>query len=129
MVDLDNKLNLIDLVRGVCHKGHVPYEDIFFNSRWIEGAILTFLKRKNLVAPNRKVVDADFVYEKFSGAYVKSPESTKFWWVFDLDFTSLYPRIMKTLNISPETKIGKILNWDAAAWVKNSINQYEVEII
>lgn len=129
VVALDNKLQFIDLVRGVCHKGHVSYEDIFLTSRWIEGAMLTFMKRKNLIAPNRKVEDKDEKHEKFSGAYVKSPESAKYWWIFDLDYTSLYPRIMKTLNISPETKLGKVLDWDAHKWVKKSVIQYEIELL
>lgn len=129
VVELDDKLNFIDLVRGICHKGHVPYEDIFFSSRWIEGAMLTFMKRKNLVAPNRNAENKDEEHEKFSGAYVKSPDAAKFRWIFDLDFTSLYPSIMTTLNISPETKVGKVLNWNAHDWVKNSIKEFEVEIL
>ncbi len=129
VVELDNKLNYIELIRGICHKGHVPYEDIFFSSRWIEGAMLTFMKRKNLVAPNRNAENKDEDHEKFKGAYVKSPEAAKFRWIFDLDFTSLYPSIMTTLNISPETKVGKILNWNPHSWVKNSIKEFEVEII
>ena len=33
VVDLDNKLKFLDQARGICHKGHVPYEDIFFTTR------------------------------------------------------------------------------------------------
>ena len=32
-------------------------------------------------------------------------------WIYDLDLTSLYPSIIMSLNISPETKIGVIHNW------------------
>ena len=34
-------------------------------------------------------------------------QSGKHDWVFDLDITSMYPVIM-SLNISPETKVGKV---------------------
>ena len=50
--------------------------------------------------------------EKFIGAYVKPPIVGKYEWIYDLDLTSLYPSIIMTLNISPETKIGKINDWD-----------------
>ena len=45
--------------------------------------------------------------------YVKDPIVGKYDWVYDLDLTSLYPSIIMTLNISPESKVGKINNWDA----------------
>ena len=50
--------------------------------------------------------------EKFIGVYVKSPIVGKYEWIYDLDLTSLYPSIIMTLNISPESKIGKIQDWD-----------------
>jgi len=33
-------------------------------------------------------------------------------WIYDLDLTSLYPSIIMTLNISPETKVGVVNGWD-----------------
>ena len=50
--------------------------------------------------------------DKFIGAYVKDPIVGKYDWVYDLDLTSLYPSIIMTLNISPETKVAKIHDWD-----------------
>ena len=40
------------------------------------------------------------------------PKRGKHDWVYDLDVTSMYPSVMRTLNISPETKIGKLENWN-----------------
>ena len=40
------------------------------------------------------------------GAYVKDPATGMHDWVISLDATSLYPSIMMTLNISPETYRG-----------------------
>ena len=34
---LDDKLDFIDVARGICHVGHVPYEDIEYDSRFLEG--------------------------------------------------------------------------------------------
>ncbi len=45
VVELDKKLQFIDLCRGICHAGHVPYEDFVYSSKYLEGALLCFLKR------------------------------------------------------------------------------------
>ena len=87
---LDDKLKLIELARGVSHVGHTPYEDIYFSSRYLEGAILVYLKKMNVVAPNKKIIEGGFNKDdKFSGAYVKDPKPGKYDWVFDLDLTSI----------------------------------------
>ena len=64
--------------------------------------------------------------EKFIGAYVKSPIVGKYEWIYDLDLTSLYPSIIMTLNISPETKIGKIQDWDFQKFVKGEVDTYYI---
>lgn len=115
MVALDHKLKLIDLVRAICHKGHVPYECYDRSSRFIEGAILMYLRRNGQIAKN-KPVDGREEYENqqdndeegFEGAYVKEPVPGRYEWVFDLDLTSMYPNIVISLNISPETKVAVI---------------------
>ena len=125
VVDFDKKLQFIDTARGICHAGHVPYEDFVYSSKYLEGALLTYLKRKNIVAPNkpadrRERMEAlkENKQEKFIGAYVKAPIVGKYDWIYDLDLTSLYPSIIMTINISPETKMGKIEDWDAQDFVK-----------
>ncbi len=64
--------------------------------------------------------------EKFIGAYVKEPIVGKYDWIYDLDLTSLYPSIIMSLNISPETKIGKIENWDAEKYIKGGETDYRL---
>jgi DNA polymerase elongation subunit (family B) len=110
VVELDHKKKFFDLATGISHKGRTPYEDIFYSSKYLEGAILCDLKRKNLVAPNKPARTLD--NKTFIGAFVKDPKPGFYEWVFDLDLTSLYPSIIMSLNISPETKIGKILDWN-----------------
>jgi len=131
VVDMDAKLQFIDTARGICHAGHVPYEDFVYSSKYLEGALLTYLKRKNIVAPNkpadrqeRMQALRDNDQEKFIGAYVKAPIVGKYDWIYDLDLTSLYPSIIMTLNISPETKVAKIDNWDAQKYMKGEIDEF-----
>ena len=134
VVSLDRKLQFIDLCRGICHAGHVPYEDFVYSSKYLEGAMLTYLKRKNIVAPNKPADRQERMEairenneEKFIGAYVKAPIVGKYDWIYDLDLTSLYPSIIMSLNISPETKMGKIENFDAEAFIKNDYRVWNLE--
>src|SRR6056300_2086572 len=133
VVEFDKKLEFIDLCRGICHAGHVPYEDFVYSSKYLEGAMLTYLRRRNLVAPNKPQDRKEKLAalkeageEKFIGAYVKDPIVGKYDWVYDLDLTSLYPSIIMTLNISPETKMGKIDNWDSGKFIKGEIDEYYI---
>lgn len=133
VVAMDEKLQFIELCRAVCHAGYVPYEDYIFSSKWLEGACLGYLKKKGLVATNkpkdrkeRMQALRDNNEEKFIGAYVKEPIVGKYDWIYDLDLTSLYPSIIMTLNISPETKVGKIQNWDAEEHIRGVEKSYKL---
>jgi len=133
VVSMDAKLQFIELSRAICHSGFTPYEDYIFSSKYLEGACLAYLKNKGLVAPNKpknhkdKLAEqAEAGEEKFIGAYVKEPIVGKYDWIYDLDLTSLYPSIIMTLNISPETKVGKIKDWDPENWVRGENRQYTV---
>jgi hypothetical protein len=134
VIELDKKLQYIDLIRGICHVGHVPYEDFVYSSKYLEGALLTYLKRAGgIVAPNKPADRRERMEELknsdqdgFIGAFVKEPIPGRYDWMYDLDLTSLYPSIIMTLNISPETKVAKILDWDAESFVKGSKDEYVV---
>ena len=117
---IDDKLNFIEIGRGLAHLGHVPYEDVFMSSRYLEGAILVYLRKNNIVAPNKpknKIKKGD---KKFVGAYVQEPIKGKHEWVYDLDITSMYPSCIMSLNISPETKLGKIEGWNPEEFLKKN---------
>lgn len=131
VVELDKLKQYIELARKICHTGHVPYENFAWSSRYLEGAILTYLRRNGgLIAPN-KPMEGKEEYEQrleaneegFEGAYVKDPIPGRYEYVFDLDLTSMYPKIMISLNISPETKVGKIDNWDVEAYLSGKLEK------
>jgi DNA polymerase elongation subunit (family B) len=117
VVEIDDKMKLLDLARGICHKGHVPYEDVYFSTRYLDGASLVYLKRLGIVAPNKP--ERDNSDHELLGAYVKAPNPGRYKWVYDLDLTSLYPSIIMTLNISPEMKVTKLDGFNGQNFVKN----------
>ena len=125
---LDDKLDFIEIARGIAHLGHCSYEDVFMSSRYLEGAILTYLKKKEIVAPNKPKRPKVLSEDKFVGAYVQDPQKGKHDWVYDLDITSMYPSCIMSLNISPETKIGKIVGWNPEEFLsKNNKKTYTIE--
>lgn len=133
VVALEKKLDFIYLARSVCHKGHVPYEWYIYSSRWIDGALLTYLHRKKLIAPNKPVGGKEEYEamkeegaEGFEGAYVKDPVPGLYDWVYSADVTSLYPSTIMSLNISSETKFGKIENWDTEKFVNGKIGAVSI---
>jgi DNA polymerase elongation subunit (family B) len=138
IVELDKKLKLIELVRGICHIGHVPYEDYAMSSRFLEGTVVTYLHRKGIVVTNKPyeieddtptttvgVDDEDD--EGFIGAYVKEPIPGLYDWVYSLDLESLYPSIIMSLNISPETKVGYVRNFNVEQHIRKEILAYVVQ--
>lgn len=131
VVELDKKMKYIDLARQICHTGHVPYENFAWSSRYLEGAILTYMRRNGNLIPPNKPLEGREEYERqvesneegFEGAYVKDPIPGRYEYVYDLDLTSMYPKIMISLNISPETKIGKIDNWDVEEYASGKLQK------
>lgn len=135
--DLDEKLQLLNLARTICHKGHVAYDDVYYASKYLDGAAIVDLKRNGFVAPNKKFkfIDDESPADSLAGAYVMPPVPGLYKWIYDLDLTSLYPSIIMSLNISPETKIGVIQKWDESDLMKPdlisktvTINDEHVEI-
>ena len=127
---LNDKLDFIDVCRGIAHVGHVPYEEVEWSSRYLEGAVLVYLKKLGIVAPNKKKDGRKDLFEenKFSGAYVQDPQKGRHEWIYDLDITSMYPSIIMSLNISPETKIGEIVGWNPEEYVQKVPKTYTVKM-
>ncbi len=115
LIELDKKLQFIDLTTNICHLCHVPYENIYYSTALNEGAILTYLKRKDIVSPNKPTTYNPVLKEEneeYAGGYLKDPVPGLYEWVSDLDFTSLYPSIIRNLNMGIETLVGRIQNRD-----------------
>jgi len=112
---LENKLQFVKLTILISHLCHTPYESIYWNTVLNEGAILTYLKRKGIVSPNKPTTINPSLKdnkESYAGGYLKDPIPGLYEELVDLDYTSLYPSIIKTLNLGVETLIGRIKTED-----------------
>lgn len=107
-VKLEEKLNHISLARMMCNMGLCEYESIYKTSPYILGAIVLqgYKMGKKVVTK----VENEIESAEFTGAYVFPTQAGVYHrGVFSVDLNSLYPNIMITLNMSPETKVGVIV--------------------
>jgi DNA polymerase elongation subunit (family B) len=113
---LEDKMKLIELALTMAYDAKVNYADVFYQVRMWDNIIYTYLKKRNIVIPQKNKSSKD---EKYAGAYVKEPIPGLYDWVVSFDLNSLYPHLIMQYNISPETlleerhpkvNVDKILN-------------------
>lgn len=115
LVELEKKFQFIDLAVMMCHICHTSYKDIYWSTKLNEGAILTYLKRRDIVSPNKPTTydpslrDIDYK-EAYAGGYLLDPTPGLYDWLIDSDYSSLYPSIIRSLNLGIETYLGQILD-------------------
>lgn len=108
---LEENLKFIELTILISHICNTPYDQIHYNTVLGEGAILKHLKREGIVSPNKPTTTNPHrkgMEETYAGGYLLDPIPGLYYDVIDLDFTSLYPSIIKSLNIGIETLVGRI---------------------
>jgi len=113
IVELEKRMKFMELTVTIGHLCHTTYESIYFSTVLNEGAILTYLKRKGIVSPNKPTTynpALQTLQEEYAGGYLKDPTPGLYEWVIDLDFTSLYPSIIRSLNMGIETLVGRVVN-------------------
>lgn len=98
---LEQKMKLIELVLTVAYEAKVNYIDVLSQVRTWDVKIYNALREQNVVIPMKETHEKDRAYE---GAYVKEPKPGMYNWVVSFDVTSLYPSIIRVLNIGIETK-------------------------
>lgn len=107
---LDQKLQLLNLIYTIAYMAKVNFNDVFSPVKTWDALLHNKLMAESKVVPIRESnPDAN---KHIEGAYIKDPKVGFYDWVVSLDATSLYPSIMMTLNISPETYLG--INYDVS---------------
>lgn len=155
---LEEKQKFIELTILISHICHTPYESIHYNTILNEAAILTYLKRKNIIAPNKPTTTNPSIKELEKGEIVENQRGTPtiegivheikdnyvtiitssnkfisrnintikkkegyaggflleikpglYDWLSDFDYSSLYPSIIRSLNLSIENLVGRIV--------------------
>ena len=105
LVHLDNKLNYIQLTRKLAYTGLTPLEAALGTLSVVTGCIALKASEEGRVIPTfEDELDGDI-----EGGYVREPIRGLHDSIVSFDANSLYPNTMITLNLSPETKLGKIV--------------------
>ena len=97
---MEEKMKLIDLVMLMAYDAHANYGDTMYQVRLWDIIIYNYLRERNIVVPPNEKASRD---DQYAGAYVKEPVPGGYDWVVSFDLNSLYPSLIRLLNISPET--------------------------
>lgn len=107
---LDEKFQYLDLTKNLAHKGKIQYDEVYKSSRIHDGAISAYLLDNNVAPPNK---DPNAIEKKnYAGGYLFCPKTGIYEYMFDEDLTSLYPSIIRSLNIGRETLVARIIDPD-----------------
>jgi DNA polymerase elongation subunit (family B) len=104
---LDKKLRFIDLSNTVAHENTVLLQTTMGAVAVTEQGIINEAHNRGLQVPNRPKRD-DTENTQAAGAYVAFPKKGLHKWIGSMDLNSLYPSVIRALNMAPETIIGQI---------------------
>lgn len=109
LIKLEEKLKYLRLIRNLSYKGFIPFEKSMGKVSLITGAVAHQALKQGLIIPT---FNEERVKTSFAGGYVYEPVPGLYQDLITYDANSLYPNTIITLNISTETKIGKIIGFD-----------------
>ena len=103
---LDKKLRFIDLSNTIAHENTVLIQTTMGAVAVTEQGIVNEAHHRGLQVPNRKKRDDEAT--QAAGAYVAFPKKGLHKWIASMDLNSLYPSVIRALNMAPETVVGQI---------------------
>ena len=101
---LEDKMKIINLIMTMAYDAKCNYTDIFSSVRTWDCILYNKLLKDNIIVHNPPGVDPS-MDRQIMGAFVKEPKPSQYDWVVSFDATSLYPSIIMTHNMSPETLV------------------------
>jgi len=110
LVKLEQSLQYIQLLRMIAYAGLTTFEGALGSLSVITGLCAIRARARNQHIPTFKKENVNDDGTQNAGAYVSDPQHGFQEHVVSFDANSLYPNVMITLNLSPETKIGTIIS-------------------
>jgi DNA polymerase elongation subunit (family B) len=104
---LDKKLRFIDLSNTIAHENTVLIQTTMGAVAVTEQGIINEAHNRGLQVPNRTNRDNEENIQA-AGAYVAFPKKGLHKWIGSMDLNSLYPSVIRALNMAPETIVGQI---------------------
>ncbi|MFW6121063.1 MAG: DNA polymerase domain-containing protein, partial [Petrotogales bacterium] len=100
MVKLDQKLELINHFDRIRRMVGCQFQDSMQTSRYTDVLMLREYNDE-YICPNKPTGGQE--HQGYTGGFVMTPEAGLHEWVIVLDFSAMYPTIIESYNISPET--------------------------
>ena len=117
---LDKKLKFIDLTNELAHANTVLLQTTLGAVAVTEQAIINEAHRRGLQVPNRPKRDM-LGSTTAAGAYVAFPKKGFHNWIGSMDLNSLYPSVIRALNMAPECVVGQLRPLDTDAYIDEQI--------
>ena len=108
LAKLEKKLKFIDLANEIAHQNTVLLQTTMGAVAVTEQAIVNESHRRGMIVPGRKYRAKDAEPVTAAGAYVATPKKGLHDWIGSMDINSLYPSVIRALNMGPETIVGQI---------------------
>ena len=116
---LDQKLKFIDLSNELAHANTVLLQTTMGAVAVTEQAIINEAHGRGLQVPNR--IKREPGSEPAAGAYVAFPKKGLHKWIGSMDLNSLYPSVIRALNMDPATIVGQLRPSDTDAMVEEAM--------
>ena len=101
---MEDKMRIITLILTMAYDAKCNYTDIFSSVRTWDCILYNKLLKQDIIVHNPPNIDPS-MDRQIMGAYVKEPKPKQYDWVVSFDATSLYPSIIMSWNMSPETLV------------------------
>jgi DNA polymerase elongation subunit (family B) len=109
LVKIHNKVKFLELANALAHENTVLIPTVMGSVAMIEMAIYNEAHERGLVVPDKKrKVENEEDVQQAAGAFVATPKKGMHEWVGAVDINSLYPSVIRALNMAGETIVAQV---------------------
>jgi DNA polymerase elongation subunit (family B) len=109
LVKIHNKLKFLELANQLAHENTVLLPTVMGSVAMIEMAIFNEAHERGLVVPDKKRRSGnEDEQQQAAGAFVATPKRGMHEWVGAVDINSLYPSVIRALNMAGETIVAQV---------------------
>jgi DNA polymerase elongation subunit (family B) len=123
LAKLDDKLKFIDLANELAHANTVLLPTTMGAVAVTEQAIINESHKRGMIIPDRKRTNGNGENTPAVGAYVAFPKKGLHSWIGSFDINSLYPSVIRSLNMGPDAIIGQLRLDQTKAYIDNKIHK------
>jgi DNA polymerase elongation subunit (family B) len=106
LVKIHNKLQFLELANSIAHQNTVLLPTVMGSVAQIEMAVINKAHQMGMVVPDKQEKESD--EQAAAGAYVATPKKGISEWIGGIDINSLYPSVIRALNMAPETIVAQV---------------------